>query len=561
MREAFDIGAQLGLDGDAALAAGFTYQIEDRSVEVTSQDGDTATVAVMARLSVNVPEDQVETIVRAVLEADLGPDDPPVSDADVDLMLGFMSSAFNQTQTIDEEVTIARENGEWLLCGGLVDEPEEPDFGFEPTVASEGMCAIASPAELSDLGVLEYDSSSGFAEFCSYYTSDFSDYHASSVSLIADEDVADIAAIYGADEEMEVAGARAFASGSDAFATQLLTQVGDDVLQVSVAIEFESGVDWLSQASLITELLAPRIPEVREAIVGPILEPTPQISLCEALPLDVLNDQTGLGFDDAQGDAFYCGYIQIDGEPGWHSVTLSLSELALDDYRLWLPDAEEATVAGQRALVDVGQFIVELPGGAWTLTASAWIDTADETVTLETGELQRLVAEAAIPNVTVPESTFSDVDEIDLEALQAALDADAGLTDSSSSLSGSLCDYVDLDAINALGIVEFDEVGGLYDGMCAVSQSDPEVGYSALTMIADSAGIDAIRVVYDDGTDIDVAGRPGFIGGADLYVETSAGPIAFYPALPDEAILEGMDPSEITVPVAELVVAAIEAAE
>jgi hypothetical protein len=163
--------------------------------------------------------------------------------------------------------------------------------------------------------------------------------------------------------------------------------------------------------------------------------------------------------------------------------------------------------------------------------------------------------------VTVPESAFSDAEEVDLEALQAALDADAGLTESGSSLSRPLCDFVDLDAINALGIIEYDEVGGLYDGMCAVSQSDPEAGYSTLTMIADSAGIDAIRVVYDDGADIDVAGRPGFIGGADLYVETSVGPIAFYPALPDEAILEGMDPSEITVPVAELVVAAIEAAE
>lgn len=565
VREAFDISGQLGLEGDAALTEALTFQVEDRSVEVTSQDGDTATVAVMARLSLDVPEDQVEVIVRAVLEADRGPDDPPVSDDDVDLMLGFMSSAFNQTQTIDEEATVIRENGEWLVCGGLVDEPEEPDLGFEPTVSSEGMCAIATPDELSALGALRYDSSSGFGEFCSYSSSDFDAYHTASVSLLRDEDIADIAPIFGAEVEMEVAGAPAFATDPEVFGTQLLTQVGEDILQVSVFLDPGVGSDWLGQATLITELLAPRVPGIREAIVGPAPEPTPQptpqVSLCEALSVDALNAQTGLGFDDAQGDAYYCSYDQIDGEPGWHNVTLSLAELALDDYRLWLPDAEETTVAGQPALVDVGQIIVELPGGAWTLTASGWVDTADETTTLETGELQRLAAEAVVPNVTVPEATFSDVEAVDLEALQAAIDTDTGLADGGSSLGRPLCDYVDLDAINALGIIEFDEAGGLYEGMCTVSRTDPVSGYAALTMLADSAGIEEIRGLYDDGTDIDVAGRPGFIGGPDLYIETSAGPIAFYPDLPDEAVLEGMDPSELTVPVAELIVAAIEAAQ
>jgi len=101
MLEAFDFGSQLGLDDDDALASALTFEISDRSIEVIAQEGDTATVAVDARMTMSVPDDQIEALVRAILEADLGPDDPPVSDDDVELMLGFMGSAFNQTQAIE----------------------------------------------------------------------------------------------------------------------------------------------------------------------------------------------------------------------------------------------------------------------------------------------------------------------------------------------------------------------------------------------------------------------------------------------------------------------------
>jgi len=276
--EAFDFGGQLGLDAEDALASALTFEISDRSIEVIDQEGDTATVAVNALMTMSVPDDQIEPLVHAILEADLGPDDPPVSHDEVDFMLALMGSSFNQTQAIEQEATVVRKEGRWLVCGGLVDEPESVP-GFEPTVSTvstEGLCGIVTPDELSALSSLAYDSATGFGEFCSFYTSDFEDYHTTAVSLSPNFDVAEMASIYGAEQETEVAGARAFASDPELGTQQLFTQVGEDVLEVSVDIDYAvDDVDWLTQASLITELLMPRLPAFREALVGPTPEPTP----------------------------------------------------------------------------------------------------------------------------------------------------------------------------------------------------------------------------------------------------------------------------------------------
>ena len=257
MREAFDLGEQLGL-GDDELAQALTFQIEDRAVEVISEEGDTATVAVTATMSMDVPEDEMEAIVRAVMEADLGPDDPPVSDDDLEMMMGFVGSAFNQTQAIDQEVTVVREEGSWLVCGGLVDEPEGPTV--DPVVSSEGMCGIATPDEISAAGSLEYDSSSGFGEYCSFSTADYDSFHSLSVSLGTGQDAAQLASFLGADQELTVAGSPAFATAPDATGNQLLVQVGDDLLQVSIFVDEGTEIDWLEELTAISELLIPRIP-------------------------------------------------------------------------------------------------------------------------------------------------------------------------------------------------------------------------------------------------------------------------------------------------------------
>ena len=107
------------------------------------------------------------------------------------------------------------------------------------------------------------------------------------------------------------------------------------------------GFDWLAHATLVTELVMPRIADARVELAGPTPEPTPvptpEISLCEALTLEELNAATGLGFDEASGDSSYCGYSSFDGEPGFHNVSTSLLEVSLEDYATWIPELSVST--------------------------------------------------------------------------------------------------------------------------------------------------------------------------------------------------------------------------
>ena len=93
-------------------------------MEVTSQDGDEATVRLTGTMSMNVAEDDVEAIALALLEADMG----ELSEEDIDLMLPFMEMALTQSVPMDEELTVVDEDGEWLVCGGLGEAPDETDY-------------------------------------------------------------------------------------------------------------------------------------------------------------------------------------------------------------------------------------------------------------------------------------------------------------------------------------------------------------------------------------------------------------------------------------------------
>jgi hypothetical protein len=563
----FDFEAEMGLDGLGDLADAISMDISDVSVDVISDDGQTATAQVRATMVMSTPEDDTEELVRRMLEAD----GESVSDEDLEFMLPLMSTALNSRLPIDEEVTFVVEDGEWLVCGGLVEEPEEPDFGFEPTVSNEGLCGIASPDELSALSPLQYDSSSGYETFCTYSTSDYRDYHGTTLDFQLDQDVETVAPYYGATEQVEVGGATAFAAGPDGYGNQLLTQVGEDVLFVSVSLSENppDGVDWLTQATLVTELLMPRLAEFRLELAGPppepTPEPTPEISLCESLSMLELNELTGLGFDESTGSSTSCDYTSTDGDPGYDFVVAYINELSLDDYRLWLPEPEESIVAGLPAFITDHQLIVELPDGGRVLDISVALsgDASPMTAT----EVAMLIAERLAPAVPPAEASTedpTDSSDVDLDALMAALEDDlaaleAGVDGGPLEPSFVMCDYVDLDAVNALGILEYDGSSGFFDEICVLSQSDFTAGYSDLSIFKDVFSIEEARVAYPDGIDMTVAGLPALDSGSELRVATSAGPIVFVPILPDAAVEAGMQPTDISTPVAELVVAAIEA--
>ena len=250
VRAMLDPGEAVGMEGARDL---LRFEVQDRAVEVTSEDGAEATVRITGTMSMNVAEGDVEAIALALLEADMG----ELSEEDIDLMLPFMEMALTQSMPMDEELTVIEENGEWLVCGGLGEAPDETDYGFEASVSSEGICALATPEELSALGPLEYDSSSGFETICTYSTTDYDLYHTASVSLEFEQDAEFVASAYGADQELQVGGARAWAPGPDGFNTSLVVQAGLDLLIVSVwpGDDSPEGLDWLTQATAVAELL------------------------------------------------------------------------------------------------------------------------------------------------------------------------------------------------------------------------------------------------------------------------------------------------------------------
>jgi hypothetical protein len=78
-------------------------------------------------------------------------------------------------------------------------------------------------------------------------------------------------------------------------------------------------------------------------------------------------------------------------------------------------------------------------------------------------------------------------------------------------------------------------------------------------MFHDGFSIDDARSSYADAVDITVAGLPALSSEYEVRVQTSAGPIAFTAILPNAAVEAGMVLADIVIPVAELVVAAVEA--
>jgi hypothetical protein len=355
VRAMLDPGEQMGFGGGELP---LTFQIEDRSVEIVAEDGDEATAQLGGTLSMDVDEDEIEDLVRSLLEADMGGE---VSDEDFEMMLPFVEMAFSQSLPMDEEVTLVREDGEWVVCGGLGEVPQD-DFGLEEAnLSSEGVCGLATPEELTAVGLLEYDTSSGFElTSCTYSTSDWEAYHSATVSVGLDTDAEYNASAYGADQEIEVAGARAFAS--DGGNVPLFVQVGPDMLSVSAwpPEPLPEGYDGLAQSVAIAELFVPRMAESRADLIPPVLP-----LLCDLAFAGDFEAAIGAPMQSGNVESDYCNFTSRDTL----NLNVSLRDGTLDEFLQFYPDSEEMTVAGLPALKIDDEYNesnfdvrVELPG-------------------------------------------------------------------------------------------------------------------------------------------------------------------------------------------------------
>ena len=87
-----------------------------------------------------------------------------------------------------------------------------------------------------------------------------------------------------------------------------------------------------------------------------------------------------------------------------------------------------------------------------------------------------LAAGIALPRLEVPEPTQAFAFEPDDPDPFAADDGTLGF-DAPAGPPGPMCDYVDLEAINALGILEYAEASSSFDELCSLSQLDFEKGF------------------------------------------------------------------------------------
>jgi hypothetical protein len=354
----FDPGEAMGLSaGDLPIS----FRFDDRALEVVSEDGDEVTIRLTGTMSMDVDEAEMESVARALLEAEMG----EASDEDIEQMLPFMMMAFSQTASIDEEVTVVSEDGDWLVCGGLGDEPVTDGFEDElsPTieVPAEGVCALATPEELTAVGQLEYDTSSGWElTTCTYSTSDWEAYHNTTVTVELDSDAAYAAGAYGADQELEVAGAPAFTM--DQPNSPLIVQVGPDVLNVTVWAPEPApdGYDGTAQAVAIAELFAPRVTEARASLIAPT-----RPLLCELTFAGDFEAAMGSPLHSGSVSEDYCNFESRD----LLYVNAGISQGTLDDHLMFYPGSEETTLAGLRALHVEDEYNpsayvvrVELPG-------------------------------------------------------------------------------------------------------------------------------------------------------------------------------------------------------
>lgn len=117
-----DIGAAFGgtdLSGLSALgvkpeditgAMAMSFQ-NVATKEVTKSDT-TATVRVTGDMKIAIDKDKFKALMKTVLSAQ----GAPVDDATLNTMMSAMSTQLDQTQKLDQDVTVVKEDGKWLIC-------------------------------------------------------------------------------------------------------------------------------------------------------------------------------------------------------------------------------------------------------------------------------------------------------------------------------------------------------------------------------------------------------------------------------------------------------------
>jgi len=254
----FDLRSLFGGEGVDAqpLVDAMTLSIDDRSVGVLSEDGDTASVQIGGTLRMVIDDAAARAWAKATLEA-IG---QPADDASIEAYMGFFTLMVEGTP-IDATVEVVRTDGQWLMCDDL--ESGEPEESYDPNAtappAVNPLCGLMTVEELNTLSPLVFALVTPTDGGCTYDP----DYEATgsfySVSIYLQEgELSFLKEVWPDGQDLTIAGKEAW--GTE---TATWVDIGDGIIAIQPVI-FASGddeqVDVIALATAIGEIIVPRLP-------------------------------------------------------------------------------------------------------------------------------------------------------------------------------------------------------------------------------------------------------------------------------------------------------------
>ena len=505
VRAQFDPASQLGelpegMDLEA-LFSSLSISIEDGAVELLSEEAEAATLRLTGTMNVSF-------------------------------------FGMSESEIIDEEIEVVLEAGEWLVCEdlGLMGSGSADTMAM---VSEDGLCAALSIDELNALGALQYDSSFSGPDSCTYQSSSLDDGFYNVGLYVQSGTLEQWQEWYPGGTDATVAGTPAYGADS-----QLLVALPEDeILTVAPFVDDASqpeGFDALAYATLIAEIALPRMPDVERFDFGafePELpvepEPSQAIDLCEALSLEQLDALSPLQFDSVDGGADYCSYSNTDPAAGFHFVNTSLTPGSLDDFKLFFSDGQELIVADRPAYYAIEQLWVSLDEGVLSVAAFPAGSPGSE-------DMDSLAYASEIAAIVIAA----------LPGLQADLATESG----AGTAGASLCELVDIEAVNALGLA--------YEAAAASARGcDYSTSSYALRITLEDADLARVREVFPGGADLEVVGRAAYGDGRSVWVALDEGVLTVEPAFGLAEATTGLDRVAYALSVAELVLERLASAQ
>lgn len=99
------------VDTEAILDA-MQINMEDMEYEEISQEGDEAVVNVQGTMKIDFDTDKLKAVMKDAMAAS----GESVSDEELDMALGMMEGMLGAGVPLDEEMTLIKEDGKWVIC-------------------------------------------------------------------------------------------------------------------------------------------------------------------------------------------------------------------------------------------------------------------------------------------------------------------------------------------------------------------------------------------------------------------------------------------------------------